>query len=844
MSLARPDLLALLALVPLLAALALTSRQRRVLGWRLAAVTALRALLLAALVLAATGPALTRRAPAGPRTTIYVVDASSSVDLAAATAALDDDHQARRGRAGVVAVAGSAVWVAPPAARLDLAALRAALPAADVGDRDASRLAAGLRLARAGLAADGRGEVVLVSDGRATDEAPAVEAARLAAAGVGVRALPVGRAGPDARAVDLRAQAPVVDEGAGVLLTARVAGPAASGADGQVRAEVTLERDGVARPGWTREVTLGPAVVSLTFADRADAPGLQRYRLVVRAPGDVEPHNDEARLALEVRGGPRLLVVSDGVEGAGAVLPALRAAGFAVETADVDAAPEAAAALARFDAVVLVDAPARRETGGPPALSPAAQAALVEHARAGGGLVVVGGERAFGPGGYRGSALEEALPLRSEPPAWAEIPDVALVLLVDRSGSMGRGSKLEMAKVATREAATFLSPRDVLGIVGFRADAAWLLEPTRGAAPGLVRRATDTSAAGGGTDLLPALTLASEALVASPARVKHVVVLSDGIAPRMQQVMELVDGLRQADVTTSTVAVGPDADQDALRQVAERGGGRFHGAADLATLPRVLVGEALDAARRSASTPPFRPRVARAARAVEGVAFEHGPALTGLQPAEARAAAEVLLTGPDDRPLLAVWDVGLGRVAAWTSDAGVRWARACVGWDGFTRLWGQLARAVARPPADARAGGALRVWLEGDLLRARADVEGADALALEPVDGGAPAWSAPLFEESTDVWVAAGPRPPDGLYRARVTRGGRALAERLVEIGPWLGDEVRHGLGPDLPALEAVAAAGRAAPAARRQAARSLVPPLLLLACALLVVEVAVRRTA
>ncbi|MCO5165725.1 MAG: VWA domain-containing protein [Planctomycetes bacterium] len=841
MSVARPDLLALLALVPLVVALALTTRQRRVRGWRLGAVTTLRALLLAALVLAAAGPGVTRPARPGPRTTVYVLDASSSVDPAAALAALEGDLRRVRGRAGVVAAAGSTVWLAPPARGLDVAALREALASVDVGARDASRLAAGLRLARAGLAADGRGEVELVSDGRATDDDddPAVEAARLAAGGVAVRTLAVGRAGPDVRAVDLAAQAPVVEEGAGVLLTARVVGPA----EGQVEAEVTLERDGAAREGWTRRVTLGPAVVPLTFADRADAPGLQRYRLVVRAPGDVEPRNDEAHLALEVRGGPRVLVVSDGVEGAGAVLPALRAAGFAVEAAAVDAAPEAAADLARFDAVVLVDVPARRESGGPPALTAAAQRAFAEHARAGGGLVVVGGERAFGPGGYRGSALEEALPLRAEPPAWAEVPDVALVLLVDRSGSMGRGSKLEMAKVAAREAATFLSPRDVLGIVGFRADADWLLEPTRGAPAALVRRATDTSAAGGGTDLLPPLTLAREALTASPARVKHVVVLSDGIAPRMQQVMDLVDALRREDVTTSSVAVGPDADQDALRKVAERGGGRFHATSDLATLPRVVVGEALDAARRSASTDPFRPRVVRAARALDGVAFDQGPTLTGLQPAEARAAAEVLLAGPDDRPLLAVWDVGHGRAAAWTSDAGARWARACVGWDGFTRLWGQLVRAVARPPAEARAGDALRVWLEGDRLRARAEVAGAEALTLEPVDGGAPL-AAALHEVAVDVWVGAAARPPDGLYRARVTGGGRTLAERLVPLGPWLQAEVAQDLGPDPAALEAIAAAGQPAPAPRRHATRSLAPPLLLLACALLLVEVVVRRTA
>lgn len=835
MSFARPDLLWLCALAPVLVALAVRTRQTRVRAGRLVAVTALRAALLLALAVAAAGPHRSAAAPrAAARTIVYVLDASTSVDADLARGALLADAGAldARDRVGVVAVAASATWLRPVApGSLDLQTVRAD----GAGSRDASRLALGLRLARAGAPTDGTGEVVLVSDGRPTDDPDqvVVEAAALAAAGIAVRVLPVGREGVDARAdaLTLDGAAGFVHDGAGVRLTARVSARPQDG-DG-VDVDVALLRDGQGREAWTRRLRLGPVPVALTFVDRADAPGAQRYRLVVRAPGDVEPRNDVSDLVVTVRGGPRLLLVSADAGGGDAVGAALRAAGFALEVVAPDAVAATSDALAPFDGVVLVDVPARGEG----ALSEDAQRALGAYAREGGGVLVFGGERSFGPGGYRGAPLEDVLPVRSEPPAWAELPDVALVLLVDRSGSMGRGPKLEVAKVAAREAASFLGARDVLGVIAFRADAEWLVKPMRGAqATVVVQEALTPMAQGGGTDLMPALILAADALEATDARVKHVVVLSDGIAPRAEEVLAAVSALRDDGVTTSAVAVGPDADQEALQRVADAGGGRFHGARDLATVPRIVAEETLDAARRSATTPPFRPRVVRAARVLDGLAFERAPELVGLLPTDARPEGEVLLAGPGDEPLLVVWDVGLGRCAVWTSDAGARWARAFCAWEGFGRLVGQLARAVVRPPERADAAGrALDLWLDGDLLRVRCVAPTGAPARLELEPGGA----LPLDEVAAGAFVGRGPRPADGEVRARV-----GATTRTLVLGPALLAEVQ-ALKPDHVLLDAVTAAGAAPrpPAAPRRA-DPLVTPLLLLACGLLLAEVVVRRAA
>ena len=63
----------------------------------------------------------------------------------------------------------------------------------------------------------------------------------------------------------------------------------------------------------------------------------------------------------------------------------------------------------------------------------------------GGGLIMLGGDQSFGLGGYYKTVLEEILPVRSDFEKEKEKPSLAMVLVIDKSGSMG-GEKIEMAK--------------------------------------------------------------------------------------------------------------------------------------------------------------------------------------------------------------------------------------------------------------------------------------------------------------------------------------------------------------------------------------------------------------
>ena len=93
----------------------------------------------------------------------------------------------------------------------------------------------------------------------------------------------------------------------------------------------------------------------------------------------------------------------------------------------------------------------------------------------GGGLIMLGGDQSFGLGGYYKTTLEEILPVRSDFEKEKEKPSLAMMLVIDKSGSMG-GEKIEMAKEAARAAVELLGPSDKVGVLAFEGENFWVSE--------------------------------------------------------------------------------------------------------------------------------------------------------------------------------------------------------------------------------------------------------------------------------------------------------------------------------------------------------------------------------
>ena len=273
-------------------------------------------------------------------------------------------------------------------------------------------------------------------------------------------------------------------------------------------------------------------------------------------------------------------------------------------------------------------------------------------------------------------------------------PTVALVAAIDKSGSMagtGPAQKIEVAKAGAAAAIGILENRDEAGVIGFDSAAQWVARLRSLSDRRAVLRELGTLRAGGGTNIYPAMVAAYGALKGSGQRVKHLILLSDGMSPAMDY-----DGLarkmRRDKVTVTTVAVGTDADTQTMRAIARAGGGRAYTASDPAMLPRIFTKEAMTVQRSYVVEEMFTPRLKQAHAVLSGVPLDAPPVLTGYVATHEKGEGELLLTSHRNDPILSVWRVGLGKAVAFTPDVEGNWTRAWVGWGPWGQLWSQIFR--------------------------------------------------------------------------------------------------------------------------------------------------------
>lgn len=771
------------------------------------------------------------------RAVVFVVDRSESVGAegrAAAERYVRAAWEHRAGaRVGMIAFDGSPeILLGIDDALPDGTDLENPLPRVGPPQAPGTDLAAALRLATAALPAAGERRIVLLGDGRSTRGDALAEVKRAEREGIVVDTVPIG-AGPatdQPTVTHVAAREARVAEGEPATITATVRSQPGK------RVEVEWLRDGRHMRGAARETAdVGPSgTAEVTFTDPHPEPGTHVYH--ARVNGE-DSGGAGAFAAIDVTGKARALIVSLDAECPGVLKDALEKAEVAVQVTSLGDGGLDAAALSAADLVVLADVPLAPSGGSSDGagLTPKTQEALIDFAQKGGGVMVTGGPFGFAPE-YADAPIARMLPVEIENQGQVEDPRVAMAIMLDRSGSMsahvGSHTKIQLAVEAALAAASTLRPDDRLALGSVDTKTTWNhplgsiadLEARRDAI-----RAID--AGGGGIYVYTALLDAYAALKAADAPVRHVILFSDTADSEEQaegcifgdcvgaphSAVELAETARKTGITTSVVGIGRDRDHDTpfLRKLAAAAGGRFYLTGNATDLRRIFVSETRVATRSNLRDGPAVVTAFEDHPILAGVDVSAMPPLGGFVETRRRSTADTaLVTRDDQKPILASWRYGLGKVVALTTDLRGDWKS---GWSHFAGS-GQVLRQAVRFALRRHGQSAAD-------MRVAVHDRAAD-LTIELPDGPGEAAAPPTSVEAFAFGADGKPHPvaatlervAPGRWAARARTSGQpfVIARARDAAGSLVGEAIGQtdtaaelaGIGPDERALRALAREG------------------------------------
>jgi uncharacterized membrane protein len=439
------------------------------------------------------------------------------------------------------------------------------------------------------------------------------------------------------------------------------------------------------------------------------------FEVEVIPKDDTSLENNRAQTVVTVNGQPKVLIIDPDPAKMQALAGILRSANISADIEKLIALPRTLAELQPYDLFILSDIPSLSLTAEQMQLY---QAWVKNY---GGSFAMLGGENSFGVGGYYKTPIEQMLPVRMDHDDRQETPNVALLVVLDRSGSMAAEAagttKIALADQGAVYAMDVLQARDLFGVtaVDTRVHQVAPLAPISDK-PGVQAKVLEIDAGGGGIYIYTALLDAFQELRDAPAKIKHVILFSDAADAEEKSAGEMPDGaggsassfdlvssMLGSRITTSVVGLGTEQDRDTqfLRQLAERGSGRFYLTSDATTLPQIFSTETMKVSQSSLNEEPFQAVVASASglshgSMISGIDWTQSPLLLGCNTTKPKPGADILLATERGEPLLAAWRYGLGQAAAFTSDAKPRWASEWISWPGFGKFWTQFVRGLVR----------------------------------------------------------------------------------------------------------------------------------------------------
>ena len=425
-----------------------------------------------------------------------------------------------------------------------------------------------------------------------------------------------------------------------------------------------------------QKVTLRRGVNQIVRRDQSDTSGVVAYDVrILPENGQLDdiPENNSGHRIVQIVGRKRLLLLTESPSQN--LVKILAAAQLPVDVHAPSPHVLSPERLANYSELILENVPASRlGMNGMELVSQLVKSGAL-------GLFMTGGRSSFAVGGYYKSPLDDIMPVTMEQRQEIRKSQVAVVVVLDRSGSMsmtindGR-TKMDLANLGTAEVFKLLAPTDFFSAIAVDSTPHIVipLSPVS-TQPNAESAIRGIRSMGGGIYVYTGLVSAVHQMTKTNVVTRHIILFADAAdAEEPGQYHDLLAECRISDITVSVIALGKETDSDAdfLKEVARLGGGICYFTENANELPRIFVEDTFAMVRNTfiegETQGAFTPSVQTLSSAN---VFGQPATLKGYNLCYAAPQADVQFVTQDENkaPLAATRTVQLGRTAAYTGEA-------------------------------------------------------------------------------------------------------------------------------------------------------------------------------
>ncbi|QDU78790.1 von Willebrand factor type A domain protein [Polystyrenella longa] len=315
------------------------------------------------------------------------------------------------------------------------------------------------------------------------------------------------------------------------------------------------------------------------------------------------------------------------------------------------------------------------------------------------GFAMLGGENSYGPGGYHRTVIEDALPVTMDVSNKKVLPKGALAIIL-HTCEFPQGNT--WGKRIAKQAIKVLSRQDEAGILVYGPKGEeWLFDLTPTSEYEMMAQKINSAQIGDMPSFATTMELGLKSLSASDASAKHMIVISDG--DPQPPTPQLIKKYQDSQISISTIAIFPHGGQEisTMRRISEATGGRYYYPDDPNMLPSIFIKEAQTLQRTMIQNETVVPESGFPSPILKGITSIpplEGYVLTSIKD-DAESALQVINEGEqgvDVDPILATWQYGLGKSAAFTSDLSLQWGVNWVNWEQYQAFVQQFVTHISK----------------------------------------------------------------------------------------------------------------------------------------------------